>query len=107
MSAWSDWLIACGAATIGVGMRLSHIWTANQSIPNARPLTVRDVVVAMVAAPGLALIGFGLGRYLKLPDESTIAIVGFISFLGPGALISAWEPISKVIGSSFGPKGGA
>lgn len=101
-----DWLWACAVASLGIVTRLGHTWAQSKQDPNARQVTTRDVVGALIAAPTLGVIGMGIGQWLKLPDASIGAMVGFMGLLGPAALIAIWDKVADAALSVFKGKNG-
>jgi hypothetical protein len=102
---WVDWLWAVVLASFGVLARLGHMWSVNATVAGSRPVTVRDCIAALVAAPLLGVLGMGVSEWLQLPSISTGAMIGFLGLLGPGAIISAWEPLRNALIGWIKPKG--
>ena len=96
----SDWLWAAFLAALGIAARLGHTWAQNKegALP---PLSRRDVIGALIAAPALGIIAYGLGSWLNLSGAAVGATCGFAGLLGPAALIAAWDKIADAALSAF------
>lgn len=98
-----EWLWAMLLAALGIVARLGHTWAQSQegALP---PLNRRDVIGALIAAPALGIIAYGLGSWLGLSGAAVGAACGFAGLLGPAALIAAWDKIADAALTVF--KGG-
>ena len=98
-----EWLWAMLLAALGIVARLGHTWaqTKEGALP---PLNRRDVIGALIAAPALGIIAYGVGSWLNLSGAAVGAACGFAGLLGPAALIAAWDKIADAALTVF--KGG-
>ena len=79
-----EWLWAALLAALGIVARLGHTWAQSKegALP---PLSRRDVIGALIAAPALGIIAYGLGSWLGLSGAAVGAACGFAGLLGPAA----------------------
>jgi hypothetical protein len=101
-----DWLWAVGLASLGIVARLGHAWAQSKQDADAKQVTARDMIGALIAAPTLGIIGMGIGQWLKLPDASIGAMIGFMGLLGPAALIAIWDKVADAALSVFKGRNG-
>ena len=104
-NAWPDWAWAMLLAALGIVARLGHTWAKSKdgAVP---PLGARDIIAALIAAPALGIIAYGLGSWLNLCGAAVGAACGFAGLLGPAALIAAWDKIADAALAVFKSRNG-
>ena len=62
-----------------------------------RNLSFGEVIAALITAPALGIIAYGIGGYFQMPGTVIAAMAGFAGLAGPGALLALWDALVEPV----------
>lgn len=86
-------LIGGGMTAFVSALTGRFMWHAVEVRAKRRPVLSLSLVWELPLAFGMALIGDGLGAYLELSRDVTIALIAALSYMGPrgvGVMLERW-----------------